>query len=657
MRLPAILFAWVALLAASTPLYAQSRYELTNPLGGVASGRLVQDSNGNIYGVTYVSSDMGPGVVFRLSADGVLTTLATFTPEMGVPAIGSGLIRASDGDFYGVTEGGVAEDGITILGGTVFRFSLTEGLSTWARFDIAADGSTPSGRLIEGTDGYLYGTTLFGPEDETGFSTPGLVFRVARAKATGAAAGVIERVVVFPMDGSAGEFPSAGVVQAPDGSFYGTAESGGADFAGTIFQVANGQVTAVHSFNIMDGASPAAKLLVRDGYLYGTTMAGGATAAENGFGDGTLFRLSLSTYALESLGSFDFANGSFPYQQGVVDVAGYLYGTTSVGGQFGTGTIYRWSEGTGLELLHSTGEAAGENPDSTLLLGKDGSIYGTAGVPPQGGSIFRILSDAAVTVAPVRANFGGQANLSATLTALDAAGVAAPRANTKVSFSINGVELASAMTNASGVATVNVSVAGLGVGSHPNAITASFAGVDGILPTSAKGDLTIEFLDATPPTLKVPTTTLVVNATSPTGATVTYAVTATDNSGGAVAIVCTPASGSVFKIGVTTVNCMATDLAGNVGRDSFKVKVLSAAEQIVDLVEDLRRGTQLSPLVKKILTVVLQAAIANPKKASLVCSVLENFISYVNKYASSNPAHASALIADARRIQAVIGCR
>jgi uncharacterized repeat protein (TIGR03803 family) len=373
-------------------------------------------------------------------------------------------------------------------------------------------------------------------------------------------------------------------------------------------------------------------------------------------GDGTLFEFSLDTYGLRTLGSFDFANGSFPYQQGVIDVAGYLYGTTSAGGAFGTGTIYRWSEATGIELLHSTGEAAGENPDATLILGKDGSIFGTALVPPQGGTIFRILSDAAMTVAPVRANFGGQANLSATLTALDAAGVAAPKANTKVSFSINGVELGSAMTNASGVATLNVSVAGLGVGSHPNAIAASFAGVDGILPTSAKGDLTIEFLDATPPTLKVPTTTLVVNATSPAGATVTFAVTATDNSGGAVAIVCTPASGSVFKIGVTTVTCTATDLAGNVGRDSFKVKVLSAAEQIVDLVEQLRR-TPLNPLVKKILTVVLQAAIANPKKAWIVCSVLENFIAHVSKYASGDPTLANALIEDARRIQAVIGCR
>jgi hypothetical protein len=55
--------------------------------------------------------------------------------------------------------------------------------------------------------------------------------------------------------------------------------------------------------------------------------------------------------------------------------------------------------------------------------------------------------------------------------------------------------------------------------------------------------------------------------------------------------------------------------------------------------------------------VVLQAAIAKPKKASIVCNVLESFIAHVSKYASNDPTQANELIADARRIQAVIGCR
>lgn len=656
MRLPALMFVWVALLAASSPLYAQSRYEVTNPLDGTASGRLLQASNGNFYGVTYIGGEHGFGTVFRLTADGVLTTIASFTPDMGVPAIGSGLVQASDGDLYGLTEGGAT------FAGSIYRVTLSDGqLSTWAAFDLA-NGSTPSGRLIEGKDGYLYGTALFGPDDGSGFSAPGLVFRVNRAKATTDATGTIEQVAAFPFDASAGEAPSAGLVQAADGSFYGTAEFGGANFAGTIFQVIGNQVMAVHSFGVVDeatgmidvtgGANPASPLLIIGNNLYGTTISGGATAVDGFMGDGTLFRLSLDTHALTTLGSFNFANGSFPYQQGVIEVAGYLYGTTSVGGDAGTGTIYRWSEATGIQALHSTGSTASESPDSTLMLAKDGSIYGTALTPPQGGVIFRLLSDGALVVPPVRANFGGRTNLSATLTVLDATGAAVAKADAPIAFSINGVDLGSAVTNASGVATLNVSVAGLPVGSLFNAITASFAGVDGILPTSAKGDLTIDFLDATPPTVKVPAN-ITVNATSPAGATVTFSVTATDDSGSAVTIVCSPASGGVFKIGVTTVNCTATDTAGNIGRDSFKVKVLGAAEQIVDLVEKLTQKP-LTSQVKKLLKAVLQIGIANPKKASILCSVLEQFIAYVYKHATGDLA--AGLVADARRIQAVIGC-
>jgi hypothetical protein len=90
-----------------------------------------------------------------------------------------------------------------------------------------------------------------------------------------------------------------------------------------------------------------------------------------------------------------------------------------------------------------------------------------------------------------------------------------------------------------------------------------------------------------------------------------------------------------------------------VSRDSFKVKVLSAAEQIVDLVEKLSQKP-LTSFVKKLLKASLQIAIANPKKASIVCSMLEQFIAYVYKHAT--PDIAAGLVADARRIQAVIGC-
>src|SRR5581483_3779287 len=79
-------------------------------------------------------------------------------------------------------------------------------------------------------------------------------------------------------------------------------------------------------------------------------------------------------------------------------------------------------------------------------------------------------------------------------------------------------------------------------------------------------------IDRTPPTITAPAG-VVVDATTPDGATAQYVVTANDDVDGAVAVVCTPASGSEFRIGETNVSCTATDAAGNVSTVSFVVTV------------------------------------------------------------------------------------
>ena len=84
-------------------------------------------------------------------------------------------------------------------------------------------------------------------------------------------------------------------------------------------------------------------------------------------------------------------------------------------------------------------------------------------------------------------------------------------------------------------------------------------------------------LDVTPPTLILPAT-LVVDAISPAGAPVTYAVSATDDVDPNPFVVCTPASGSVFPIAVTTAACTATDVAGNVATGTFDVIVTAPTE-------------------------------------------------------------------------------
>ena len=106
--------------------------------------------------------------------------------------------------------------------------------------------------------------------------------------------------------------------------------------------------------------------------------------------------------------------------------------------------------------------------------------------------------------------------------------------------------------------------------------------------------------DTTPPEITVPDD-LTVNATSPSGAIVPYEVTASDDTDPSPTVVCAPANGGTFPIGVTMVNCTATDATGNQATASFKIVVKGAAEQLVDLYNAARvvgPGTSLPDKVK-----------------------------------------------------------
>jgi uncharacterized repeat protein (TIGR03803 family) len=382
--------------------------------------------------------------------------------------------------------------------------------------------------------------------------------------------GEIEAFAFFPVAetagdfGPAGESPATGVVEV-DGGFYGAAMFGGATGAGTIFLATSGNVSAVHSFDGADGMTPTSPLLFGSGRnLYGTTLGDGFTNF------GTLFRFSVDDNAFSNLASFNGANGDFPYQQGVVEADGFLFGTTQMGGAAGRGVVYRWSAATGLEVLHDVDGVIDGSPIATLTAASDGALYGVGARPDGRGAIFRLVAyklQSSLQVNSAIGNVGGTTELIALLMA-----DGRPVENAPIAFSLNGVSVGSAATDANGIAALSgVSLAGIAVGHYPGAIAASFAGNDQLLPSTATDDLTI--IDSMPPVLHLPAD-IVANATSAQGAAVTYAVTATDNSGGPVVISCTPASGSVFPSGVTTVNCTATDASHNVANGSFSVAVL-----------------------------------------------------------------------------------
>jgi X-Pro dipeptidyl-peptidase len=161
--------------------------------------------------------------------------------------------------------------------------------------------------------------------------------------------------------------------------------------------------------------------------------------------------------------------------------------------------------------------------------------------------------------------------------------------------------------------------------------------------------------DTVAPTLTLPASPITVDATSPAGADVTYTATVTDNEDPNPTIACTPATGSTFPIGDTTVNCTGTDASGNVATGSFVVHVRGASEQLGNLLTDVTGKGPGSSLASKVKAIKAKVDSGKPTTA---CNQLAAFVAEVNDEtgASISSSDAAALLAEAARIGAVLGC-
>jgi hypothetical protein len=100
---------------------------------------------------------------------------------------------------------------------------------------------------------------------------------------------------------------------------------------------------------------------------------------------------------------------------------------------------------------------------------------------------------------------------------------------------------------------------------------------------SAPVSFIVRVVDTTDPTLTLPGN-LTREATSASGASVTYTATASDAADGTITPTCTPASGSLFPRGITTVTCTATDTAGNTATGTFTVRVVDTTGPVITLI-------------------------------------------------------------------------
>ena len=357
--------------------------------GAVPNAGLIQATDGNFYGTTNVGGTDNNGTIFKITPAGMLTTIYRFCSLSGCqdgihPS--AGLLQASDGNFYGTTYAAGADGA-----GTVFKMTKAGVLTTLLSF-TGQNGSQPFfGSLIQGTDGYLYGTTITGgPFGACGSDGGcGTAFRMS----TG---GTLTTIYNFcaQLNCPDGYSPYGGLVQGTDGSLYGTTSFGGLGF-GTVFKItAPGKLTVLHSFNFTDGGHPEAGLIqATDGNFYGTTPSGGA----DGLG-GTLFQITrggnLTTlYNFCSQANCADGNGAF---SGLVEATnGTLYGTTFAGGTSsscngGCGTAFSLS--VGLVPFVETRPSSGRPGTRVIVVGN--ALSGTTAVRLRGiPAIFRVISD------------------------------------------------------------------------------------------------------------------------------------------------------------------------------------------------------------------------------------------------------------------------
>jgi uncharacterized repeat protein (TIGR03803 family) len=166
------------------------------------------------------------GTLFKITSDGTLTTLYSFC-SLANCADGrepyAGLVQATDGDLYGTTDFGGANDR-----GTVFKITPNGALTTLYSFcslSNCVDGYFPHVTLVQALNGELYGTTPGG-----GTSGEGTVFKITPS-------GTLMTVYSFCSlaDCADGSQPDAGLVQAANGDLYGTTDAGGAHGHGSVF--------------------------------------------------------------------------------------------------------------------------------------------------------------------------------------------------------------------------------------------------------------------------------------------------------------------------------------------------------------------------------------------------------------------------------------
>jgi uncharacterized repeat protein (TIGR03803 family) len=361
-------------------------HNFSGPDGSLPNSGLALARDGNFYGTTLTGGQHDKGVLFRMTAAGVVTVLHHFGSGMdGENPISSPVVGFDD-NLYGTT---------TTLGGakaTVYKSTSAGDLSTIFTFDSGDAESEP----LQATNGTLYITSPFDAVN------CGLAIRMTTS-------GVVKSSHSFSCVGArkTGAFLTSSLMQALDSNFYGTAQGGGTLGGGTVYRLdpAN-HLSLLYNFGASgDGMQPVSGLTQgTDGNLYGATASGGSPSGQ---AFGTLFQISLGGIykRLYSFAKTASAPQSEPVRAPVQHTSGKFYGTTLSGGTNGMGSIYSLDMGLGpfVALVRYQGKPGSR----AQILGQ--GFTGTTGVTFNGiaATSFSVVTDTYMTaVVPANATTG-----------------------------------------------------------------------------------------------------------------------------------------------------------------------------------------------------------------------------------------------------------
>jgi uncharacterized repeat protein (TIGR03803 family) len=360
----------------------------TNTSGYFPHGQLLMDASGNLYGANLSGGVGNAGTIFELTPNGSGGWNYNVLVDCNIVCfnpLGS-LVMDGAGNIYGSSVGRVFELSPSESGGwnATVAYTFSGGTNGY-------DGYAPMPSLVLDSAGNVYGANYDG-----GINNQGYVFELSPASG-----GAWTLIHLHDFIGADGAVPSAGLIEDASGNLYGTTEAGGTSTqctngCGVVFEVSNSSGTwiesVLHSFNGRDGSNLQAQLFMdAAGNLYGTTTAGGT------FNFGVVFKMSLvsGTWQTRDLYSFKSGDGdgAFPNSVLIMDAAGNLYGTTgsggggdcSVGSDIGCGVTFELS-GQGGKWRESILHDFTGAGDGAF---PEGLIFGTGGnlygVAPAGG--------------------------------------------------------------------------------------------------------------------------------------------------------------------------------------------------------------------------------------------------------------------------------